>query len=51
MRSVAEGVGKKPGAHFMTKGTGTLWEGHTQQGVSIGVGMVHERGNSDICIV
>ena len=29
MRSVAEGVGKKPGAHFMTKGTGTLWEGHT----------------------
>jgi len=29
MRSVAEGVGKKPGAYFMTKGTGTLWEGHT----------------------
>ena len=50
-RSAVKGVEEKPGIYFMIEGTGTLWEKHTWQGMSIRTGIVYKRGDSNICIV
>jgi len=48
-KSAAKRVEEKSGAHPIMKSTGTLWRGHSRQGIPVRVGVVYKGGDSVVC--